>query len=84
MGIMNEHDESDLPPQPIKGYRELGQEELDDINALKLLGEVIGRQLAALAQKPQTDKRWIAIAKTHMQQGCMAATRAVAKPKGFA
>jgi hypothetical protein len=30
-----------------------------------------------------TDGRWIAIAQTHLQQGLMALTRAVARPDGF-
>jgi hypothetical protein len=29
------------------------------------------------------DQRWVAIAKTHLQQGFMAATRAIAQPEFF-
>lgn len=31
---------------------------------------------------PEVDKRWMSVAKTHFQQGFMAAVRAVARPKG--
>ena len=69
--------------QKIKGYRELSEEHIKLINALKELGETVGGTIDALAQDPAIDQRWLAIGKTHLQQGFMALTRSVAKPEGF-
>jgi hypothetical protein len=59
------------------------QAELDFINFIKAKGEVLGSLCAAMASEPSTDKRWLAIGKTHLQQGIMALVRAVAKPTTF-
>ena len=67
----------------IKGYRELSQDEIDAMNAVKLLGVEIGNQISALQVDGNIDQRWVAIGKTHLQQGLMALTRAVAKPDFF-
>ena len=75
-------------PPPIKGYRTLSNAELEMINDLKELGEQIGSYVESL-EDPQTvglpnvDRRWVAIGKTHLQQGMMALTRAVARPESF-
>jgi len=34
-------------------------------------------------QQDKFDGRWVAVGKTHLQQGLMALTRAVAKPEFF-
>ena len=67
----------------IKGYRELSQDEIDAMNAVKLLGVEIGNQISALQDDENIDQRWVAIGKTQLQQGLMALTRAVAKPDFF-
>jgi hypothetical protein len=67
----------------IKGYRELNQAEIDQINALKNIGKELGDLTEMLKSEPSTDKRWVAIAETHMQQGIMAAVRSIAKPSTF-
>ena len=67
----------------IKGYRELSQDEIDAMNAVKSLGVEIGNQISALQVDGNIDQRWVAIGKTHLQQGLMALTRAVAKPDFF-
>ena len=67
----------------IKGYRELSQDEIDAMNAVKLLGVEIGNQISALQVDGNIDQRWVAIGKTQLQQGLMALTRAVAKPDFF-
>ncbi len=81
--------------QSIQGYGQLSVQELSEINGLKVLGEQIANQLDHLAcldsdeaasqgvQRQLCDPRWLAIARTNMQQGLMAAVRAVAKPTGF-
>ena len=69
--------------QPIVGYRELTEEEVTSINSLKRLGELIGTAVRALEHMSGADQRWVSIAQTHLQQGIMAAVRAVAKPETF-
>ena len=78
----------------ITGYRELSQAEIDLMNRIKAKGEElksliddVNASQAAITQEfgtPDAEAyRWSAIAKTHMQEGLMALTRAVAKPQSF-
>lgn len=66
----------------IKGYRELSAKELELIAAIKSKGEELDQMVSHLASS-DTDLRWVAIGKTHLQEGLMALTRAVAKPSFF-
>jgi len=68
---------------PIKGYRVLTAEEVAHINSIKELGVDIETILNHMNNQPQYDRRWLAIAKTHLQEGLMAAVRAIARPEGF-
>ncbi|MDH7548259.1 Acb2/Tad1 domain-containing protein [Stenotrophomonas geniculata] len=78
----------------ITGYRELSQAEIDLMNEIKAKGAELGalvkrledNQARTTAEHGSGDAepfRWIAIGKTHLQQGLMALTRAVAKPESF-
>lgn len=74
----------------IKGYRDLTEQEIALMNEGKELAEKVGEFLKKLeaAEFAQTeamvpDKRWLAIGKTHLQQGFMAAIRSIAKPTTF-
>jgi hypothetical protein len=79
--------------QQIKGYRELSQAEIDLMNQIKAKAAEVGelcQALAAASAKPgkpivsgELDGRWVAIGKTHLQEGFMALTRAVAQPTTF-
>jgi flagellar biosynthesis regulator FlaF len=69
--------------QKIKGYRDLSQDEIDLMNAIKDTGEQIGKLIDAVNQWPDTDKRWSAIAKTDLQTGIMALVRSIARPTTF-
>ena len=66
----------------IKGYRELSQEEIDLMNMVKVKGSEIGELIQKL-EEMDTDKRWLEIGKTNIQQGLMAVTRAIAQPGFF-
>lgn len=78
----------------IAGYRELDQAEIDLMNEIKAKGVELGELVKKLEER-QTQvteefgtgdaepRRWISIGKTHLQQGLMALTRAVAKPESF-
>lgn len=62
----------------ISGYRDLSEEEIAAMNKWKALEREV---LQALNDPPpHTDPRWLAIGRTHIEQGFMAAIRAIAKP----
>ena len=67
----------------IAGYRELSQTEIDHMNAVKAKAEEVGELIDQLAATDGLDQRWVGIARTHLQQGFMAAVRAIAQPTTF-
>jgi len=78
----------------ITGYRELDQEEIDLMNEIKvkvaelkpLLDKVEAKTHSLKGEVDLTEAepwRWLAIARTHFQEGAMALTRAVARPNFF-
>lgn len=67
----------------IKGYRDLSQSEIDGMNSIKAQGEKLRQMIDLMRADKQLDQRWVSIAETHLQQGIMAAVRAVAKPESF-
>jgi len=67
----------------IKGYRELNESEIHNMNGIKSLGPELEKIIVTLEKMDETDKRWVSIGKTHLQQGLMALTRAIAKPEFF-
>lgn len=74
----------------IKGYRDLSQEEIDQMNKVKELGISIGQLVDGLKNKtifPDDksfpDQRWVSIGATDLQKGLMALTRSIAKPEFF-
>lgn len=67
----------------IKGYRDLTQEEIDAMNAVKAEGERLGLLIKELRDNSDLDQRWVDIAETHLQQGIMAAVRSIAQPESF-
>ncbi len=70
----------------IKGYRELSEAEIAVMNKVKEHGaqlEMLLQELGDLSGDAKVDPRWLAIGKTHLQEGLMALTRSVAKPSFF-
>lgn len=67
----------------IKGYRELGQAEIDAMNEVKAKGAELGELVSKLRANPEIDQRWVSIGATDLQTGLMALTRAIAKPTFF-
>ena len=67
----------------IKGYRELSEEEIANMNAVKEWGAKMGELIDQMRQNEDHDPRWIAIGQTDLQKGLMALTRAIAKPTFF-
>lgn len=66
----------------ITGYRQLTEADAEAINAVKHLGVVTEAIIERLKQQ-DADPRWVSIGTTHLQQGLMALTRAIAKPTHF-
>ena len=66
----------------ISGYRELSQQEIDLMNRIKAFGPELELLISDLG-RAEADGRWVAIGRTHLQEGLMALTRAVAKPSFF-
>lgn len=64
------------------GFRELSATEAQDVRDCRELGAHCERILNQLARNG-ADGRWAAVAKTHFQEGLMAAVRAVTKPAFF-
>lgn len=69
--------------EKIIGYRDLSAEEIQRMNNIKALGAAVGELMEELQKVPGVDQRWLSIAGTHLQQGFMAATRAIAQPTTF-
>lgn len=67
----------------IKGYRELDAQDIQDMNDIKAEGERLARVIESMRERKGLDQRWVSIAETHLQQGIMAAVRAVAQPNSF-
>jgi hypothetical protein len=67
----------------IAGYRELTQEEIDMMNQIKDKGRQLGELIEQMRTRSMYDQRWVSIGATHLQEGLMALTRAVAKPTFF-
>jgi hypothetical protein len=67
----------------IKGYRDLTEGEIQLMNNIKAHGNDLGVLIENLEKEESTDKRWLAIGKTHLQKGIMALVRSIAKPESF-
>lgn len=67
----------------ISGYRELDEQEIRKMNAVKALANAAGEMIDEMRKLPTFDQRWVSIAQTHLQEGFMAAVRAIAQPTTF-
>ena len=67
----------------IAGYRELTQEEVDLMNAIKEQGRQLGELIGRVRITANTDQRSTSIAQTELQTGIMWLVRAVARPESF-
>lgn len=74
---------------PVHGYTSQSNELVKIVNENKIAEEELLRRLDKLADQsrgdrlglPNHDPRWLAIARTHFEQGFMAMNRAVFQPK---
>lgn len=67
------------PITPIAGYRPQSADNLARVNENKQAEERLLRCLDAMAANGH-DPRWLAIARTHIEQGFMAMNRAIMQP----
>lgn len=71
---------TDNSPLPVKGYTGQSNDSVALANRLKEAEERYLRELDELDTFPHTDKRMIALARTHMQTAAMWAVRSVFQP----
>jgi hypothetical protein len=67
----------------ITGYRELSEDEIAGMNAIKAIGVTLGELVALMRTHPDLDPRWLDVGETDLQTGLMALTRAIARPTSF-
>jgi hypothetical protein len=67
----------------VRGYRPQSEENVALVNANKAVEEEILQILDSLGEHPGVDKRWLAIGRTHIEQGFMAVNRSVFCPERF-
>lgn len=65
----------------IKGYRDLSEFDITRVNTIKDTEAIVGQLWQEISDDSDVDKRWLAIAKTHFQEGFMAFVRAVTQPE---
>ncbi len=75
---------TDHKPMPVSGYTAQIDENVQMVNINKRDEERILRSIDQYAMNPEVDRRWLAIAKTHIEQGFMAMNRAIFKPQRIA
>lgn len=68
------------PTTPVAGYRTLSEATLALVNKNKEVEEQMLRAMDAMRETTEIDQRWLAIARTGMEQAFMALNRAVMKP----
>lgn len=66
---------------PVAGYRSQTNKALDRVNENKRMEEALLRRLDWLPNDLEVDPRWLAIARTNLEQGFMALNRAIFKPE---
>lgn len=70
-----------MKPTDIAGYRDLSEADVLYINEIKACEVEIGGLWRQLRDEANPDPRWLAVAKTHFQEGFTALVRAIAKPE---
>ena len=68
-------------PKKISGYRELTQQEIDRVNAIKETERKFLKEMDTLDLQPETDKRHTALARTKMEEASMWAVKAITRPE---
>lgn len=66
--------------QGVRGYRDLPADQVDQINAVKEHEEALAELWGSVERDSRTDPRWLAVARTHFQEGFSALVRSIAQP----
>lgn len=66
--------------QGVRGYHDLTSGEIAQINAIKEAEEKLAELWGSVERDSGTDPRWLAVARTHFQEGFSALVRSVARP----
>lgn len=65
---------------PVAGYRAQSGDNVARVNVNKALEERVLRVLDELRGDATIDQRWLAVGRTHIEQGFMAINRSIFKP----
>lgn len=69
-------------PTQVAGYRALSEEEIATVNATKSVEDSVADWWRGVSDTiPDLDRRWMAVARTHFQEGFSAMVRAVTRPR---
>ena len=68
-------------PLPVAGYVAQPGDKVQAVNKNKYTEEKTLQLLDELKANPEVDQRWLAIGRTHIEQGWMAGNRAIFKPE---
>lgn len=66
---------------PVHGYQTQTDAKVGEVNINKMLEEEVLRRLDALKGLANVDGRWLAIGRTHIEEGFMAINRAIFQPQ---
>lgn len=66
---------------PVEGYRPQSSTAVELVNENKRLEETMLRVLDAFSTLQEIDKRWLAIGRTHLEEGFMAVNRSIFRPQ---
>ena len=66
--------------QGVRGYRDLTDGEVALINRVKEFEEDVAHTWGLIERLNDADPRWLAIARTHLQEGFSALVRSIARP----
>ncbi|HKS46365.1 MAG TPA: hypothetical protein VJT49_14890 [Amycolatopsis sp.] len=67
-------------PGVVQGYRTHTQDEIDLVNQVKAVESQVAQLWKEIQQRPGTDKRMAAIARTNIEDGFMWLVRSIFKP----
>lgn len=65
---------------PVPGYVAQAQANVTKVNSNKFEEEAILRRFDEMKEDPTIDQRWLAIARSHFEQGYMALNRSIFRP----
>ena len=66
---------------PVEGYRPQSNDSVEQVNHNKRMEEAVLQRLDELMNFMDVDKRWLAIGRTHIEEGFMAINRSIFKPQ---